>query len=211
MKILRIKILLGLFTLFSLADCLGQSDTSSRGVIFFEDFLNNNNNWTVAENKNVSSRIENGFYYLKAVGHAYGEAQEVKIDTRKDFEIETRIKIESGSAEHKDYYSMIFWGRAAMTGYYFTFAGDGFASVEFCDGKNQRDCIVKSNSLQQTNLNPVGFNIYTIKKIGKTYSFFINGNQFYTMPFAPFYGTLVGFGAGRKVSLVIDYFKISYL
>jgi hypothetical protein len=50
-----------------------------------------------------------------------------------------------------------------------------------------------------------------VRKTGNTYSFFINGTQFYKMPFAPFYGNLIGFGAGRKVSLAIDYLKVSYL
>jgi hypothetical protein len=39
----------------------------------------------------------------------------------------------------------------------------------------------------------------------------VNGTQFYEMPFAPFFGNLIGFGAGRKISLVIDYLKVVYL
>jgi hypothetical protein len=217
------KIIIGLIALFTISNCLGQPitpnqsivavqrDTSAPGVIFFDDFDNNKNKWTVADNKNESSRIDSGFYYLTAVGHAYGEAQEVKIDTHKDFEIETRIKILSGKSDHKNYYSMLFWGREAMSSYYFTFAKDGFASVEFCDGKNQSDCISKNGSLQKAILNPEDFNVYKIRKTGSTYSFFINGTQFYKMPFTPFYGNLIGFGAGRKVSLAIDYLKVNYL
>ena len=106
---------------------------------------------------------------------------------------------------------MLFWGREAMSGYFFTFAKDGFASVELCDGKNQRDCITKNGSLQKAILNPEDFNVYMIRKTGSTYSFFINGTQFYKMSFAPFYGNLIGFGAGRKVSLAIDYLKVTYL
>ena len=150
----------------------------------------------------------NSLYYD---GHAYGEAQKVKIDTRKDFQIETRMKILSGNPEHKNYYSMLFWGREAMNGYYFTFAKDGFASVELCAGKNQSDCITRKGSLQKTTLSPEEFNVYKIKKIGSTYSFFINDTQFYAMPFAPFFGNLIWFGAGRKVSLAIDYLKVIYL
>lgn len=217
------KIIIGLIALFTVSNCLGQSVTSNRsiaavqkdtltpGIIFFDDFDNNKNKWTITGNKNESSRIDSGFYYLTAVGHAYGEAQEVKIDTHKNFEIETRIKILSGKSDHKNYYSMLFWGREAMSGYYFTFAKDGFASVEFCDGKNQSDCITKNGSLQKAILNPEDFNVYMIRKTGSTYSFFINGTQFYKMPFAPFYGNLIGFGAGRKVSLAIDYLKVIYL
>lgn len=188
-----------------------QTDTSASGVIFFDDFNNNKNNWTVADNKHESAKIDSGFYFLTANGHAYGEAQEIKIDNRKDFEIETRIKILSGEADHKNYYNMLFWGREAMDGSYFTFAKDGFVSVEICDGKNQSDCITKNGSLQKAILNPGDFNIYIIRKTGKTYSFFINGKQFYEMPFTPFFGNFIGFGAGRNVTLVIDYLKVIYL
>ena len=217
------KILFGLIALFTVMNCLGQTvtsnqsavaaqtDTASPAVVFFDDFHNNKNNWTVADNKKINSRIDDGFYYLTAPGHAYGEAQEVKIDTRRDFEIETRIKIVSGNAEHKNYYSMLFWGREAMDSYYFTFAKDGFASVEVCDGLKQRDCIVKTGSLKKTTLIPDGFNVYMIRKTGRTYFFFINGTQFYTMPFVPFFGNLIGVGAGRNVMLAIDYLKVTYL
>ena len=106
---------------------------------------------------------------------------------------------------------MLFWGREAMNGYYFTFAKDGFASVQVCDGKNQSDCNTKAGSLQKTMLDPEDFNTYTIRKKARMYYFYINGNEFYSMPFVPFFGNLIGFGAGRKVSLVIDYLKVNYL
>lgn len=217
------KIAIGLFTLLAFTNCLGQTvtpkqlivttqtDTLSPNVIFFEDFNNNKNNWTVTNNKNESSRIDSGFYYLTAIGHATGEEHEVKIDTRKDFQIETRIKILSGNSEHKNYYSMLFFGREAMNSYYFTFSKDGFASVERCDSKNQSSCMTMNGSLQKTTLTPNDFNVYMIRKKGRTYSFFINNTQFYQMPFAPFFGNLIGFGAGRNVSLVIDYLKVIYL
>ena len=210
-------------SLVIVSNCLGQTttgiqpgttakmDTLSPAVIFFEDFNNNKNNWTITDNKDQISRIDSGFYYLTAVGHAFGEGQEVKIDARKNFEIETRIKILSGNSDHKNYYSMLFWGREAMNGYYFTFAKDGFASVELCSGKNQNDCTTKTGSLQKTKLDPGGFNVYMIRKTGNKYLFFVNGTQFYEMPFAPFFGNLIGLGAGRKVSLVIDYLKVVYL
>jgi hypothetical protein len=215
------KILFVLLTTFGIADSFGNciktnsllphKDTSAPVVIFFDDFIDNKNNWTIGDNKNVTARIDSGLYYLTARGHAYGEAQEIKINTRKDFEIETRIKILSGNAEHKNYYSMVFWGRDGMDSYYFTFAKDGFSSVELCDSKHQSDCTPMKGSLQKTALNSEDFNVYTIRKTGRTYTFLINGTQVYQMPFAPFFGNLTGFGAGRKVSLAVDYLKVSYL
>jgi hypothetical protein len=228
------RILIVLFALFAITNCLGQTDTANRsiekgethtsspGIIFFDSFDNNKNNWTVADNKNVSARISGGSYYLTALGHAYGEGQEVKIDARKNFEIEARIKLLSGNAEHKNYYSMLFWGREGLNGYYFTFAKDGFASVQICDGKNQRSCITESGSLRKTTITESGslrkttlnaddFNVFLIRKAGNMYSFFINGAKIYEMPFTPFFGNLVGFGAGRRVGLEIDYFKVRYL
>ena len=220
-KKLTMKILATLIALFTIAPCFAQTvpaqsmavtqmDTTSDRVIFFENFNDNKNHWTVADNKNANAKIDGGFYYLTALGHAYGDAQEVKIDTHKDFEIETRIKILSGNPDHKNYYSMLFWGREGMNSYYFTFAKDGFASVEVCDGKNQSSCSTKSGSLQKAILNPDEFNVYRIRKKGSIYSFFIDDIKFYEMPFAPFFGNLIGFGAGRNVSLAIDYLKVVY-
>ena len=200
-----------LFALFALCPMATTAQIDSSRIILSDDFNNNKNNWTVGSNKNASTSINIGVYYVAAEGSAYGEAQELKIDTRKDFEIGTRIKIISGDADHKKHYSMLFWGRESWNGYYFTFCGDGFASVQTCDGKNQNDCITKKGSLQKTNLNPSDYNVYTIRKVGNTYTFFINGKQFYETPFTPFFGNLIGFGAGRKVSLAIDYLRVVYL
>lgn len=217
------KLLPGLVALLSIGNCWAQADTSLRSmaasaidtsstvVFFFEDFNNNKNNWTVADSRYGHARIDSGFYFLTATGHAYGEGLEVKIDSRKDFEIKTRIKIISGSAEHKNYYSMLFWGREGMNSDYFTFAKDGFVSVERCNGKNQRSCIINSGSLQKTLLNPDDFNVYKIQKKGNRYMFFVNDEQVYSMPFVPFFGKLIGFGAGRKVTLAIDYLAVIYL
>jgi hypothetical protein len=219
---LKMKILFALLALFTINNCFSQAvapntsiapqkDTSLPNLVFFEDFNDNRHNWGIDKTKNISSKIDGGFYYLTANGHAYGEANEVKIDTRKDFEIETRIKIVSGNSEHKNYYSMLFWGREAMDGYFFSFAKDGFVSVQTCQGKNQKDCIIRNGSLQKTSLNPDDFNVYMIRKTGRTYYFFVNGTQVYVMPFTPFFGNLMGVGAGRKVSLQIDYLKVIYL
>jgi hypothetical protein len=190
---------------------LVEMDTSLSKIVFFEDFANNINNWTIPENKNATTSIDNGIYYLTALGHSYGAAHEVKIDTHKNFEIETRIKIVAGNSDHKTYYSMLFWGREGMNSYYFTFSKDGFVSVEQCTSKNQSSCVTQKGSLQKTALDPDGFNIYMIRKTGNLYSFFVNGIQFYEMPFSPFFGNLIGFGAGRKVTLAIDYLKVTYL
>ena len=188
-----------------------QTNKSDSNIIFSDNFNDNKNNWSIADNKHASARMDSGFYYLTAKGSAYGVTQEIKINPEKDFEIETRIKILRGKADHKNYYSMIFWGREAMNSLYFTFAKDGFASVEMCDGKHQGDCKTKSGSLQKAISNPDEFNIYTIRKKGNMYSFFINGIEFYQMPFTPFFCNLIGIGAGRKVTLVIDYLKVFYL
>lgn len=189
----------------------GQTDSSTDRIIFFDDFNDNKNNWTITSNKDEGGKIENGFYYLTAFHHAYGESQPVKIDTRRDFEIEARIKIADGISDHKNYYSMLFWGRQNMDSYYFTFAKDSFSSVEKCSGKNQSSCTVQQGSLQKSKLNPDAFNIYTIRKLGRSYIFLINGNVFYEMPFVPFFGDLIGIGAGRKTTLEIDYLKAAYL
>lgn len=211
------KTLSVLIASFIIVHCFGQTvtadktDTLSANTVFFDNFDDNKHNWTVGTNNDVHAKIEGGIYYLTSLRHAYGEAQDIKIDTRKNFQIETRVKIVSGKTEHKDYYSMVFWGRAAMVGYYFTFAKDGFASIEVCNSKNQNGCTVKPGSLQQTKLDPNEFNVYTIRKTGNTYTFFINGAAFYTMSFTPFFGNLIGVGAGRKVGLAIDYLKVVYL
>lgn len=48
-----------LLILFTLACSIAkaQTDTSASRVIFFDDFNNNKNNWTVADHKRASARV----------------------------------------------------------------------------------------------------------------------------------------------------------
>jgi hypothetical protein len=186
-------------------------DSVAGSVLFFDDFDDNRNNWTIGGDKHETAKMEGGVYYITAEGRAYGQGLELKINTHKDFAIEARIKMVSGSAEHKNYYSMLFWGREADASYVFTFAKDGFISVEACSGINQKDCVTNSGSFQKTLLDPDGFNVYLVRKVGKKYTFFVNGTEVYEMPFAPFFGNWLGVGAGRKSTLAVDYLKVSYL
>ena len=215
------KHLLTLIAIFTCGTCFANTiscktsiallhrDTSSPVIVFFEDFVDNKNGWTVTDNKYLQASMEGGLYYLKALRHAFGEAHQIIIDQKKDFEIETRIKILSGNADHKNYYSMLFWGREGLDSYYFTFSKDGYVSVELCDGQNQSDCKIMKGSLIKVELIADDFNVYTIRKTGDMYSFMVNGTKLYEMPFVPFFGNSIGFGAGRKVSLAIDYLRIT--
>lgn len=117
-----------------------QKDAAGKHIIFQEEFNDNHNNWDLISNKNEDCHIESGQYFVSAKGHAYGVGISIAIDTKKDFEIETSIRIVEGAEKYRDYYSMFFWGRENMDSYYFSFAKDQFAAVEVCSGKNQRSC-----------------------------------------------------------------------
>lgn len=192
-------------TLFS------QVDTSSKKNIFYDDFDDNKNGWSTIESKYEIGKIESGYYYITAKGHAYGDAKMITIDAKQDFEIEASIKIVSGGTSYKNYNSMLFWGRDSLNSYYFTFAKDGFAAISTCSGIQAHSCNIYDGSLQKSNLNPDGFNKFTIRKIKRTYYFFINDVLFYKMPFARFFGNNLGIGAGRKSTLAIDYLRVAYL
>lgn len=206
--------------LFFATNCLSQPPKQSQSspdfqpdsnMVFLETFDNNNKAWPITDDRHERTLMDSGFYYITAKKRAYGEAKEVTIDTKRNFEIEARIKIVNGDPRHKTNYSMIFWGREAMNSYYFSFAGDGFSSVEHCTGKNQNSCAILKGSLQKTMLDPLAFNVYRIQKVGSFYSFFVNQTKIYEMPFVPFFGKLIGFGAGKNVTLAVDYLKVKYL
>ena len=190
---------------------LAQTDSTAKKIIFYDDFDDNKNDWNVAETKQEIGKIDGGYYYITAKGHAYGETKIIIIDTKKDFEIEASIKLLSGGTDYKNYNSMIFWGRDSLNANYFTFAKDGFAAVSSCTGMQASSCTVYDGSLQKTNLNPDSFNKFTIRKIKRTYYFFINDVLFYKMPFTRFFGNNIGIGAGRKSSLAVDYLRVAYL
>lgn len=178
------------------------------GVIFYDDFEDNENQWSLKPGDNYTKSIEKGnliFTYDEEKGTRSLWNNKIEIDQFREFEIETSVKI---VGRDKGEFG-IFWDRkddiARYHGFYIRPQGD-YGVWEYSGFWIGHLKYVKSPIMK------VGeYNKMLVRKSQDTYSFFINDSLVYQMPFEGFHGTKVGFSYPADVTTQIDYLKISYL
>jgi len=129
--------------------------------------------------------IENGHLYFQSLTNKTKEdLLPVIMDTKRDFEIEMRIKFEKGNIEQA--YGLQ-WGKSKspVQQYDFFLTGNGHYSIDKYTGKFH-DFVPFTLSEKVNRYAP---NKLTVRKVKDTYYFFLNEQLVYSMPFEPFYGT----------------------
>ena len=180
---------------------------SDREDIFYDSFNDNSNYWLVGNRNFGIGKIESGDYNWTAKSNsAATTTNSVKIDTDRDFQIETRFKRVSGTKDNT--LQSVLWGCSSTKKNYFGFTADGSYRISWYDGTkyNAYKDWTSSSSLSKT-----GYNRLTIRKVGSRMYFFINETRVYSMSFKSFFGNEVGFQAPRTNGLRISYIRVSYL
>lgn len=184
----------------------------AKTVSFFDDFIDNANQWDLTVESNYSvHKIENEVYYLQSKDNesydTYGRynTQRLAINDSANFEIEALIKLASGG-EFAEY--GLLWGRSLCCEHNFNVSADAMFSVgEFKFGWDYLISPTYSKHIYRRD----GYNRLTVRKIGKDMYFFINKNLVASMPARPFFGDKFGFWVSNGAAIKIDYFRINYL
>ncbi len=166
-----------------------------------ENFNSNfNNNWLTGE-FDVILAIEDGVYSLKSnVENPIYVSRVLNIDTNKDFQIETSIKVIQGA----QFSNCLLWGSKE---------GDNNNPAELYQyGFNQdKDCIVFNNKTGDYVSQPTSalvegeFNKLTIRKVGDKMYFFVNEEFREVTDFMPFHGNEIGFLTPGLTEMEVDY------
>lgn len=175
--------------------------------VFSDDFNDNANKWgTGYEANSWSEKIDQGeMIFASLTNQAMEEVKEIKIDTRKNFEIETAIRFVSG-AEKKAY--GLIWGKSPEKRKQFDFmlSPNGMYSIDKFIG-NYYDYVPFTPS---TKIKKDEFNTLTIRKVGYELYFFINRQFVWSIAWEPFFGNHVGFQVPENSKIAIDYLYIDY-
>ncbi|MBK8444937.1 MAG: hypothetical protein IPL35_16680 [Sphingobacteriales bacterium] len=177
---------------------------SQKTDIFDEEFTNNFGGWGVGTGVSIR-KIENGTYYFESTNSTmFYTAVTKNINTTRDFEIETKFKIEKG-----DYLaSLLLWGGDDAPNLDFMFIGNNAQKASLIGTFTTQEEV---GSLKNP-LNDTGeYNTFTVRKVGDQYQFFINETYYEHFPFLAFNGNQIGFAVAPESAIRIEYVRAAYL
>lgn len=195
--------ILCLYAFFLLAgpNCLAQ-DTLS----FYDDFVDNHNNWMIADDAGIMSNITSGkyFYQNKEATGAKWTTKSIFLDPGKDFIIETMITQTAG-VDNAGY--GLVWGLGDGKDYYcFNVSSNGYFRVyEYTQGKYvEPQPWVKLPVVNGMNIP----NKLTVETKNKIQTFYINDNKVFTAPYTVLKGAKLAFIIQNNMTIAVDYLKI---
>jgi len=181
--------------------------TRAAGVIFFDDFDDNFNEWSTKPYKDNAKRIADGKYILTSEESNYGIwGNKIAIDQFRDFEIEAKIKCEP---KKEDDQFGLFWGRNYDYNYRNVFRLKNTGKLYI--GKYQREKWYASKSWAESEIvKSMDYNVLRVRKEGSTTTYFLNDEKVHEETFAGLLGNKVGFDyvPGK---MEVDYIKVTYL
>jgi len=175
---------------------------------FVEDFKNNNRQWSVSDNKDIKTKVENGFYLMqhKRDVASYNFWRDFTINTDNDFYIEVKLKQVSGVDNYG--YGIVWGARGWDNSFNFTISSNGWFRVS---GYNKKKYFEWQEWKESSKIKPLGqLNLLAIKKAGNKLNFYINNSLVFTHGFEKFYGTKVGFIIGKSMTVKADFLKVKY-
>ena len=175
---------------------------------FTEEFKNNKRQWSVSENKDIKTNVENGFYVMqhKRNEASYNFWKDFAMAEDGDFYIETKL-IQTTGVDNWGY--GIVWGaRGWDNSFRFMISSNGMFTIT---GYNTEKFFQWQEWKNSDKIKPLGqFNTLAIKKKGTQLFFYINNTLVYTHAFEKFFGSKIGFIVGRSMTIKADFIKVKY-
>ena len=176
-------------------------------IAFSDDFNNNDNNWTVSETDELSSKISNGYYTIKykKEGYSYRFWRSFNMQESHDYAFETKLKQIDGETNYG--YGIVWnaygWGNS----YTFEIKSNGYYRISYYEDNKKttwKDWTASSY------INGLGkFNILKVEKKGLDYNFYINNKLVSTHPYKASFGSYQGFYVDGNITVSVDYMKIT--
>lgn len=137
----------------------------------------------------------------------FAHPYKLKIDTSKNFEIEFRAQV-LGTKKRRDD-GILFWGRKGDNSNYWYFGNRKASSIFSREKLNNK---TRMRKVATGKITRHAFNIYTLRRIGDRYYFFVNYQFTRANPhYIPLYGNMIGLGSSAKNEVLFDYVRVSYL
>ncbi len=184
--------------------------TTSNGIILTDNFSSNKNDWAVSNREEADLEIRNGKYYFnhKRDSRGWTSTKVIKIDDKKDFEIESKFLKIDGISDNG--YGVVFGRKDAQNQFIFTITANGSYSIdEYKDGKYTAIKDWTKSSYIKT-----GNNVYNTLKIKKErgfIKFYVNDRYLTLYTHKPFMGNRFGYVVYNKQKVAVDNLSIKYI
>jgi caspase domain-containing protein/glucodextranase-like protein len=182
---------------------------SNDGLLFFDDFLNNKNNWIVGNTDDYSATIRGGYYVMTDNNNSGWDEffQPISISRNEDFEIEYKAKF-----VYQNKYSSIrmFFGESYKKSN--LISANGLESTGFNSGTYSKDRLYSNEKYIRYKIDYSAFNVYRLKKVRNTISFYYNDALVFEsseLEWIPI--KQIGFMFSGKNSIELDYIKVRLL
>lgn len=180
---------------------------NNKQSFFIEPFDNNSRGWITTNTGSSFANVSNGYYNFqsKTADNLITSINIPILDTRKNFQIETSIKIVAGNG------GGIFWGFNDFDreGFYFYFNNQKNINLGVLANSSQINWIPATDIA--ADINTSSFNLLTIRKVSNFYYFFVNKKYIKTKEFASFYGNTIPIYVRGNSTIQVDYLNIHYL
>ena len=179
-------------------------------VIIDEGFNNNTNSWALSTTADADLSVSEGNYNFdhKRTKEGWSTSKQVKIDTDRDFQIESNVLKISGV--YNNGFGISFGRKDSDNEYVYNISSNGYYKI-FKQQDKKYTAIkawTKTSSVKQGNN---AYNKFKVVKENNNLKFYINEVYLYSTPFEGFKGDRIGFVVYNKQKIAIDYLKVSYL
>jgi hypothetical protein len=184
--------------------------TTNDGIIIEDDFTSNKNKWAESSDENATLEIKNNRYYFehKRTGGGYSSTQVVKIETNKDFEIESQFLKISGIKNNG--FGLVFGRKDGKNQFVFKITANGSYSVDqYVDGNYTALKEWTKSSYIKTG--EYAYNTLKIKKEKGLIKFYINNKYLTLYTHKPFMGNRLGFVIYQNQKIAVNNFKVKYI
>ena len=184
---------------------LGIPETDKHTIVF-DEFHDNRNMWNL-ESRYMKMRIEGGEFFCNNLQDGpISKSKEFVFNANQDYQIEIRMRYVRGGRETS--LGMMFGADTKNNAFNFYYTPQGnYKITQYFKYKSTN---LKS-WMPHPSLASYAYNVLTVRKVGKTWYFFINKNLVHRSQALPLFGNEFGFLVSGKTSIEIDYFKIQEL
>lgn len=182
-------------------------------TIAYDDFSNNTDYWSESTGQECDFQFNRGYFniYRKVANGSCGSHQDLGLDSKRDFEIETVVKKISGVQDKG--YGLAFGVKDNANGVLFLISGNGYYKVTSFTNGVWEDQIswVKHGSIKTGD---GAQNKLTVRKLGRDLNIYINENFVSSLNakgIADLPGNNIGYVIYGEQKIALDWLHISYL
>jgi outer membrane protein OmpA-like peptidoglycan-associated protein len=177
-------------------------------IKFREDFNDNSFSWSITDDKNKSTKIENGYYRIENKGTqgSWNFWKSFPVYYERNFTIESKITLIDGVDNWG--YGIIWGAENGQNMYAFNISANGHFCIYKFDKGNYSN--IKSWAPDRNIKNKSHANVLKIKQEDRQWFFYINNVLVFDTLGSPDFGSNIGFNITSNLTIDIDYLQINY-